>query len=1288
MTMYTLHFRHINVVRLLFAGITFLLLALFPPFGAAQGDGVSPHLGSRFLIALPDTVTNDNANTRITLQSQAELILYSVRNANVTVTGPAGSRVVALSPAASVRISLYDLFPPNETPFVDTVGTPVRKTVSVISDSPIFLYCRFVTPFGSELFAPLPVDGWGQEYRLASLRNDFPFHVGITSGGEEGLVVGQAPAQGLVIAAEDDTHVNITSPVGLSTGTSFTLNAGDAFLVQGEAPANNQDTAARDLTAALVQSDKPIAVLSGNTRTVGGKGAYQVTAPTTYNSIRNSLLEWLHPVQELGRTFVYTPMMTEFSKTEEIIRVVAVEPGVTTLTTSFGGPGITINQGEYADLRSPQWQLNGAPTPFVLQTDKPAQVVVVSGSWGEIIPDPAGTDYGGLMAWGPSMTLLPPMKDWLTVGRFPFFDYPAGVAQHLILVAERDAVVTLDGTILDLVEVPNSTFRWGRFRIQTPGDHTVFASGGKMAGILYGLNRGQEVYKPLRTERKDDDPLPAHIAEYEEILSVAWSAPLLGVQLETDSTADSITITRRDFCDSTTLDVQRVVDSRDIWALGPMTATLDPGAVNLKAEIVPVAPLGPVTGYHIRLEPIDPTQDAQGSVTIRATGVEQRIDFTWAATMVTIPTEVDFGVDLAISTDYRHPLELTNRKPFTATVLGASLVLGGQGFSIDAGGRLPRPLQSGRSVSIDVVFNAPTPGTEWHDTLLLYTDCGVYRIPLKAVTAGEPPPIPIPTITGYDWRVRPVNSTNDTLSFAGNAGTRDYRIREVAIVNDPASAFSLVAPFHARNLVRPGERIDLGIRFRPSGPGSFRGEIRLITDDDDTVTAELLGGGIDTSNGGPPRFEISDVDLDTVCLGDRIDTFLVVRNPGNAPIRVVAASVVRNTNADATWPVPTELPRTVPPGDTVRLPLRIEPNGLGSFEILIGVDSVSGLEGTLVRVTGVAVECDPPGLTVNDHDFGEVWITLQVEGSVTMRNVGRGDVAVTDVALQNDTENSFAYLDPPPPFVVPEGDSVVVRASFSPSTVGRKDAVILFTTEIGELRSNLTGVGKMLRVPAFIRRDYHAPPGQDVEIAVELEPPADSVFPERLELRVEFADDLLDPLGIRDTVGAERPILGVGTIAVSLNRPPGALLVGGELVRLRFLTRLSLLEATELPFVLESNLPYVEFDERPGLFTLDPICGLQERMFEFTRFGLYLDGPKPNPASDETVLELEIPFDGQTTVLLYDLLGLERLRVTDQFLTAGHYNIAIPLVALPPGTYIVRVRSGTYSFTRRLDVMR
>lgn len=1277
----------VAVQRRVFIAVLAMLCMFFSASVLLQSQ-TSPYLGNHFIVAFPDTVTNMRGLTVSTLTTRLELVLFSFEGANATITGPTGSQNVVVSPDASQTVSVLTLFPAGTSPFVDVPGIPVRKSVDVRSDAPIFLYCRFISPFGSELFTPLPVEQWGREYRLAALRND-PLlqHVGINAAGEEGSEQGDGPGECLVIASEDSTNVLLTPTTGVNTAQSFVLNAGESVLIQTERPAHNLDIAPRDLSGSLIEADKPVAVLSGNTRTAGGNSAYRVRAPTT-NSARNTLIEWLRPVTLQGQTFVYTPMQTEFEESEEMIRVVGTEPGVTTLTTSFAGPAITVNQGAFVEFKSLEWRVNNEPTPFVLRADKPALAYVITGSWAETVTHSAGPDYGGIRAWSPSMSLLPPVEEWMNLSRFHFFDIPATVDQYIVLVAEDHATVTLDGRPLDLLPVSSTGFKWGCFQVAGPGDHTVLSTGGKFGGILYGIRSGSEAYKPLRTEKGDDDPRPLHIADYEEDLSIAWSAPLTGIITEPSSSRDSITITSRDYCDSTVAQVNRVVDVKDIWTLGPLTATLDPGAVNVDAEIVPVAPLGPVVGYRIKFTPRNPALDASGAVTITGTNVQKSVEFRYAATAVTLPSSIDFGLDLATSTQYRNPVVMINRKPFTATVLAAELLVGTNGFSVDDGGRLPRPLQSGRSVSIDVLFTGLNSGTVYRDTLLVYTDCGVDSVPLMATTAGDPPPLPDPTITGYDWGVRPLLSTNDTLSFAGNDGTRHYMVRDVAIVDNPAGVFSLVLPRHANNQVAPNEQVELGIRFVPLSAGVFVSTILLITEDNDTVRAELRGQGVDTATGGRGELHVDDIQLDTVCQGDILDTVLIVRNPGNAPTQVISVDVVRNTNADASLQNQGGLPRSIPPGDSIHIPLRVVPNGTGPFEILLGVDSSLGTEGQLLRITGVAVECDPPALTVNDHDFGEIWITLQKEGTVTIKNVGRGDVDVFTASVVDDAENAFGYLGPAPPFVVPEGDSILVRVEFLPLTVGRKDASIVFETRIGNLRANLTGVGKKLIVPAFIRRDYHAMSGQETTVAVELDMPVDSVYPEQIDLTLEFSDALLDPLGLQSDPGVVNPVIAPGTVSATLLRSDQDILSAGTLFRVRFLTRLTLVESTELPFTLESNLPYVEFQERPGLLVKDPICGLEHRLFEFTRFGLSLTGPRPNPATDETTIDLEIPFDGQTTVVLYNLLGAELVQAVDEFLVAGRYTITIPLGTVPPGTYILRVRSGTFSFLRQLDILR
>ncbi len=205
---------------------------------------------------------------------------------------------------------------------------------------------------------------------------------------------------------------------------------------------------------------------------------------------------------------------------------------------------------------------------------------------------------------------------------------------------------------------------------------------------------------------------------------------------------------------------------------------------------------------------------------------------------------------------------------------------------------------------------------------------------------------------------------------------------------------------------------------------------------------------------------------------------------------------------------------------------------------------------------------------------------------------------------------------------------------------------------------------------------------------VEIEEPGDTLFPDHLDYTVRFADDLLDFLSVVDKEGVTTPGFEFGEITGGVDRDPSDSLSAGTLVSLRFLVRLSLLEQTELPFEIVSPLPWLDFDERPGLFTRDYICALENRLFDFTRFGFSLGTPEPNPSSAEAELNFTIPFEARTTVVLYNLLGVEELRLVDELLQPGPYQLTIPSTQLPVGVYILRFRSGTITGTRRVEIVR
>ena len=151
--------------------VSIALFCLFNSYPATGQTLSSPYLGRQFLVALPDTVRNDQGTIQAGFNISPELILFSIEETEVSITGPAGSRTLTLRPDASATVRFFDFFSPATTPYVDRVGVPVGKSLEVVSTEPIWMYCRFVSPFGTEMFSPrlLNIGVWSIELRRCGM---------------------------------------------------------------------------------------------------------------------------------------------------------------------------------------------------------------------------------------------------------------------------------------------------------------------------------------------------------------------------------------------------------------------------------------------------------------------------------------------------------------------------------------------------------------------------------------------------------------------------------------------------------------------------------------------------------------------------------------------------------------------------------------------------------------------------------------------------------------------------------------------------------------------------------------------------------------------------------------------------------------------------------------------------------------------------------------------------------------------------------------------------------------
>ncbi len=1247
---------------------------------SALGQTSSPY-GTEFLLTFPDTAIAHVGPFSPYTGTDARLTLFSLDTSHVTITAGTYTRTITVYPQTSTTVSVLDSS--ITRPFVNVPDTILASAIEVTSDRPISIICWFYSPNGSEAFVPLPVSAWGKEYFAMTLRNGLYFHAGNRGDLEENIYPDYAPSQIVLIAAENGTDVtiNATTPTRRFTDTTIRLDRGDVYLIESHDPWTTTDTLSRDLSGTRITSSRPIGVMSGNTRSSGGFGGIYITLPTG-NTLTNTLIEWLTPSPSTGNTFVYRPIFTRSNeRTQELIRLYATAPGTTSVAVSNGFPVKTIQQGQflqYSFCADPALALPAGAfsAPFALRTDKPAAAMVVTASLSELgglLPD-SSSSY---LTWSPAMSRVVPREEWITYGRFHAPTAPMWMEHSVAIVADSGATVWVDTTMVafELTPVPGTPFVHALVNVSS-GDHAIRSSGGRFGAVASGIIRGSEEFRPVEN-RKEGDATILHPSYYIQVMSNSYAYPVLGLD-ESEAPIDSIELDIVERCDSIVVVLRRVGEP---WLMGPIRTEILPDSVNADVTIESDFQGGVPVGYRIRFAAVDP--DASASAHLRITGSSGRIwdiPLSRPAPSIAISPLPIALLDVPVGVEKSLDLTLTNQRSFVVTVLNARLLGGVPQFSLRGIGTLPKPLLPSQSVPVTVAFIGTTKNTSYADSLLIETTCGAFVVPVR----GRVGPDPMPTITGYDWHERKVGTAHDTLSLIGNVGSRAYRITSVTIVDDPSGAFSLIPPAASTtDSVVPGVGTIAGIRFTPPTSGDFNARVVMATDDRDTVDAPLHGVGL------LPRILLATLVVDTLCVDSTHSVLVDLVNVSAVAAFVDGISIRPSPQVRVTIDtIPPFLPIVIPAGSTARLPVTITPLQVGPYTVTLSASGDVSLD--TIAIAGLVTSCMPPDLIVTDHDFDSVFITLEREGSVWVKNLGGGNITVTGMDLVEDTSSSFRILWPTPPFDVPDTGEVEVRCVFGPMTVGTKTAAIDYETRVGPRRSLLRGVGKKLQVPALIRRDYHAAPGEGVTIHLELMGRLDTLPVSTMEFAIGYDTGLLDYLTLdvpRATDSAwrwfgDRDGDSIRCHIAFGTRPPAP----DTLVSMRHLVRLSTIDSSELPFRATVDLPYVDIVPSPGLFRRDPFCGLEERLFEFTASTFRLDQNVPNPFNRSTTIGFELPFDNPTTLLVYDTYGSVALRLIDGPLPAGVHSTTTPDGALPSGVYYYRLTSGPFAATRRMIV--
>jgi len=253
-----------------------------------------------------------------------------------------------------------------------------------------------------------------------------------------------------------------------------------------------------------------------------------------------------------------------------------------------------------------------------------------------------------------------------------------------------------------------------------------------------------------------------------------------------------------------------------------------------------------------------------------------------------------------------------------------------------------------------------------------------------------------------------------------NVGTTDLMVLDVARVSGSA-AFSVLPLPSTPLALTPGAEITFTIEYQPSGPALTQSAtIRVTTDDALEPELDLITSATPAS--GSLRTVIADAgDFGPCCLGAFVDRPLTLVNDGPCKLTIDG---LHSSDGDFVVPGVVTYPLTLAAGNSLVMPIRFQPTGLGpsAAQITITSDDPGGPRN--VRMTGTA----PAGkLAVSGSGlFDGVPACEHAEKTIWVANTGECRLQVSSVAFKHPSKPWELVNNPFPASLAPGASLPVV----------------------------------------------------------------------------------------------------------------------------------------------------------------------------------------------------------------------------------------------------------------------
>ncbi len=299
-------------------------------------------------------------------------------------------------------------------------------------------------------------------------------------------------------------------------------------------------------------------------------------------------------------------------------------------------------------------------------------------------------------------------------------------------------------------------------------------------------------------------------------------------------------------------------------------------------------------------------------------------------------------------------LQIPIDNPTACDVAVTGVACDNNAFAVDTGGFVIPPSSSRRIV---LSGRFAVPGTYNARVTVRAAQAGDTTLAVRVVVASRQLDAPSLVDFGEARPGRPGAAKRISITSTGSAGTTVSDIR-VAGANAAEFSYSLPNGERLPAYVPAGSTLEVDVVFAPTGLDTRRALLVVASPPnalcEPLAPVELSGRGVMPIIDAPQR----SLQAGRICAGQPLDTVIVLRNPGNAPLQVDGLVVEQRTGRAMI--AAAGLPTTIAPDSARAIRITMDPQSLGPIETALHFTS-DGVwftaPDTAVRITTTGIIC-------------------------------------------------------------------------------------------------------------------------------------------------------------------------------------------------------------------------------------------------------------------------------------------------------------------------------------------